>query len=113
MTHSYKNKAGAGSSDVVSLDAYRRAIGRSKTTMWRYRRMGLLETVNFLGKLYLTRGSIEKFENIIKSQEMSREPLGCIAMAIEARAASDDNATRNDSFDEDALDDWNEKEDID
>jgi len=62
---------------LVALDAYRKSIGRSKTSIWRYRRRGWLPTVNILGRLYLRRSDISKFETAAASGLLAVEPHGC------------------------------------
>jgi hypothetical protein len=73
-----------GASSLLSLTAYRRAIGLSKTTLWRYRRNGWLQCVNVLGKLYVTRESIAEFEARMLSGELAKEPHGCAALQAAA-----------------------------
>lgn len=64
---------------LVALDAFRKSIGRSKTSLWRYRRRGWLPTVNILGRLYLRRADIARFETAARSGLLTREPHGCAA----------------------------------
>lgn len=71
-------------SGVKSLSTYRRELGRSKTTMWRYRRNGWLKTINVLGKLYITRESIAEFEAMMRSGKLAKEPHGCAALQAAA-----------------------------
>ena len=71
-------------SGLVALAAYRRQLGLSKTTLWRYRRNNWLKTVNVLGKLYVTRESIAKFEARMLSGELAKEPHGCAALQAAA-----------------------------
>ena len=71
-------------SGVKSLSTYRRELGRSKTTLWRYRRNGWLKTINVLGKLYVTRESIAEFEAMMRSGELAKEPHGCAALPVAA-----------------------------
>lgn len=66
-------------SNLVSLTAYGRAINRSKATMWRYRKRGWLKPVNLLGKLYLTKQSIEEFEAKVLRGDFAKDPHGCAA----------------------------------
>jgi hypothetical protein len=66
-------------SGIISLDAYRKSLGRSKATLWRYRKNGWLRTTNCLGKLYLTREAIADFESKILSGELAKAPHGCAA----------------------------------
>lgn len=64
---------------LVALDAYRKSIGRSKTSIWRYRRRGWLPTVNILGRLYLRRSDISAFEAAAERGSLARPPHGCAA----------------------------------
>lgn len=50
---------------ITSLSVYRRQLGVSKTTLWRYRRNGWLKCFNVLGKL-------------------AKEPHGCAALQAAA-----------------------------
>jgi len=65
--------------DLVAFDCYRRSVGRSKTTFWRYRKSGWLHTVNILGRLYITRQAIQAFEAAAQRGELASEPTGCAA----------------------------------
>lgn len=67
-------KAVAG---ITSASVYRRQLGVSKTTLWRYRRNGWLKTINVLGKLYITREAIAEFEAMMRSGALAKEPHGC------------------------------------
>lgn len=67
----------ARAGDLVALDTYRRNIGRSKTTFWRYRKKGWLPTVNILGRLYLTESGIREFEAAARAGELARDPSVC------------------------------------
>jgi hypothetical protein len=71
--------------DLHAFDSYRRRVGRSKTTFWRYRRQGWLPTVNIHGRLYLTRAAIEEFEAAAKAGHLAREPAGCAAAHASAK----------------------------
>jgi hypothetical protein len=64
---------------ITSASVYRRQLGVSKTTLWRYRRNGWLKTINVLGKLYITRESIAEFEAMMRRGELAKEPHGCAA----------------------------------
>jgi len=54
--------ANNGTGQLVSYDAYLKSLDRTRTTGWRWRKIGLIETINVFGKLYVTRESIRKFE---------------------------------------------------
>ena len=64
---------------ITSLSVYRRQLGVSKTTLWRYRRNGWLKCFNVLGKLFVTRESIAEFEAMMRSGKLAKEPHGCAA----------------------------------
>lgn len=66
-------------SSLVSLSSYRRQLGRSKATLWRYRKLGWLKCVNVLGKLYVTREAIAEFEARVLNGDLAKEPHGCAA----------------------------------
>ena len=69
---------------ITSLSVYRRQLGVSKTTLWRYRRNGWLKTINVLGKLFVTREAIAEFEAMMCSGELAKEPHGCAALPAAA-----------------------------
>jgi hypothetical protein len=68
-------------SNLLALDAYRRELGRSKATIWRYRQKGWLTTVNVLGRLYVSREAVAAFERLINSGDLAKDPHGCAAKA--------------------------------
>ena len=49
-------------SNLFAFDEYLKGRNLTRTTGYRYRKQGLLETVNIFGRLYVTRQEIEKFE---------------------------------------------------
>ena len=69
---------------ITSASFYRRQLGVSKTTFWRFRRNGWLKTINVLGKLYITREAIAEFEAMMCSGELAKEPHGCAALQAAA-----------------------------
>jgi predicted DNA-binding transcriptional regulator AlpA len=46
---------------VVSLTAFAKALGISRTTAWRFRNRGLIRTCNISGRVYVFRESIAEF----------------------------------------------------
>jgi hypothetical protein len=66
-------------SNLLALDAYRKELGRSKATIWRYRQKGWLKTINVLGRLYVSREAVAAFERLINSGDLAKEPHGCAA----------------------------------
>ena len=80
MNSKFTQSTSEHASGLVAFTAYRRQLGLSKTTLWRYRRNNWLKTVNVLGKLYCTRESIAEFEAMMRSGELAKEPHGCAAL---------------------------------
>ena len=84
MNSKFTQSTSEHASGLDALTAYRRQLGLSKTTLWRYRRNNWLKTINVLGKLYCTRESIAEFEARMLSGELAKEPHGCAALAAAA-----------------------------
>jgi hypothetical protein len=84
MNSKFTQNTSEHASGLVALTVYRRQLGRSKATIWRYRRNNWLKTVNVLGKLYVTRESIAEFEAMMLSGELAKEPHGCAALQAAA-----------------------------
>ena len=59
-------------SQLFSFEDWLRGRGLTRTTGYRYRRDGLLQTVNIFGRLYITRDEIEKFERRAIAGEFSK-----------------------------------------
>jgi hypothetical protein len=60
---------------LVPLTRWAKEIGRTTSTLWRWRSTGWLVTVNVAGKLYLTVEEIERFNARAAAGEFSREPV--------------------------------------
>lgn len=58
--------------NLVLFNDLLRGLGRSESTGWRWRKEGLIATVNLCGKLYVTREEIRKFEARVISGEFSK-----------------------------------------
>ena len=86
MHAKFTQHADEPASALVSLDTYRRQLGRSKATLWRYRRNNWLKCVNVLGKLYVTRDAIAEFEAKALNGELAKQPHGCAAGSPAAAA---------------------------
>ena len=69
----------ASASNVVSLAAWRREIGISDTTAWRYCKAGWLHPLNIAGRPYLTRTDIADFEAKAAAGQFAKEPRGAAA----------------------------------
>ena len=61
-----------GPTNLFSFDGFLQGKGLTRTTGYRYRKQGLLATVNVFGRLYITRDEIEKFERRAIAGEFSR-----------------------------------------
>jgi hypothetical protein len=63
------------SADFISLQKWLVQVGISATTAWRWRRAGLLKTVNIYGRAYVTRQAREEFLTRAESGEFAQEPV--------------------------------------
>lgn len=52
----------AAQSRLTSFEYWLTSLGLTRTTGYRYRKQGLIQTTNIFGRLYVTREEIEKFE---------------------------------------------------
>ncbi len=48
--------------NLVAFDGWLESLDKTRTTGWRWRKEGLIKTVNIFGKLYITRDEIARFE---------------------------------------------------
>jgi predicted site-specific integrase-resolvase len=71
MTHA----PASNTSNLVAFDQWLASIGLTRTTGYRYRRQGLLNTVNIFGRLYITREEIARFEQRALNGEFARSVL--------------------------------------
>ena len=75
--------------NLVALDAwYKNGIKRSRQTVWRWRRKGLIKCKNVMGRLYIARDEIARFEAMIANGELAQDPSGCAAGSIEQPQAA-------------------------
>jgi hypothetical protein len=58
--------------DLVSFDEFLNQLGRTAITGWRWRRRGMIKTVDVLGRLYVSRGEIARFESRAARGEFAR-----------------------------------------
>ena len=56
----------------IALDKFIEQSGISAVTVWRYRRAGMLNTLNICGRLYLTRAEIKRFNERAASGEFAK-----------------------------------------
>jgi predicted site-specific integrase-resolvase len=61
--------------EIISLQKWLIQIGVSASTAWRWRRAGLLKTVNIYGRIYVTREARAEFLARAQSGEFAQEPV--------------------------------------
>ena len=66
-------QAANATSELVSLDHYLQALGRTRSTFWRWERQGFVSSVNILGRKFITRQEIARFEAAAVRGELARE----------------------------------------
>jgi hypothetical protein len=66
----------SGASQVVSLAVWRRELGISATTAWRYCKSGWLHPLNIAGRPYLKLSDIAEFEARAAAGEFAKPPSG-------------------------------------
>jgi predicted site-specific integrase-resolvase len=59
----------------VPLRRWAEQIGRTTSTIWRWRKFGWIEVVNIAGKLYISAQEVERFNTRAAAGEFSREPV--------------------------------------
>ena len=59
-------------SDLVALTKWLREIDKTAATGWRWRKLGYITTTNILGRLYVSREAIAKFERRAAAGEFSQ-----------------------------------------
>ena len=72
-THSIPSHETAG--NLVSFDGWINSLDKTRTTGWRWRKDGLIKSVNIFGKLYITREEITKFERRALAGEFYKEAI--------------------------------------
>lgn len=60
-------------SALVPLDRYLQSLGRSRSTFWRWQQKGLVKSVNVLGRNYITREEIKRFEDAAVSGTLAKD----------------------------------------
>ncbi len=56
----------------LALDKFIQQSGLSAVTVWRYRRAGMLRTLNICGRIYLTRAEIRRFNERAAKGEFAK-----------------------------------------
>ena len=62
--------------NLFAFDAFLRGRNLTRTTGYRYRRLGILETVNIFGRLYITLSEIQRFESRAIAGEFAKDLKG-------------------------------------
>jgi len=57
---------------VVSLSKWRKQIGVTHCTAWRWRKKGWLKTINIAGRQYLTQEAIDEFQRRAAAGEFAQ-----------------------------------------
>ena len=60
-------------SNLIAFDVWRRALGISPSTAYRYRERGIVTLVNVFGKLYIARDEIARFEARARLGEFAQQ----------------------------------------
>jgi hypothetical protein len=60
-------------SSLIPFDQFLKSIGRDRGTGYRYRRAGMVKTVNIFGRVYITAYEINRFIERAKSGEFARQ----------------------------------------
>jgi hypothetical protein len=58
----------------MSLDKFIEQTGLSAVTIWRYRKKGMLATVNICGRQYILRAEIARFNQRAAAGEFTKPP---------------------------------------
>jgi hypothetical protein len=58
----------------IPLDKFTEQSGLSPVTIWRFRRAGMLTTVNICGRHYVTRAEIRRFNERAAAGEFAKAP---------------------------------------
>ena len=69
-----ENKLAIDSEPPMALDKFIQESGLSAVTVWRYRRVGWLKTLNICGRHYLTRAEIARFNARAAAGEFAKQP---------------------------------------
>jgi hypothetical protein len=59
---------------MMSLDKFIEQTGLSPVTVWRYRKKGMLTTVNICGRHYILRAEIARFNERATAGEFAKPP---------------------------------------
>ncbi len=59
---------------IMSLDKFIQQTGLSAVTVWRYRKKGMITTVNICGRQYILRSEIARFNQRAAAGEFAKPP---------------------------------------
>lgn len=59
-------------SELVPFDEWLTSLGRSKVSGWRYRKQKLIQTVNLMGRIFVSRTAIAEFERRALAGEFAK-----------------------------------------
>jgi hypothetical protein len=62
------------SEPMMSLDKFSEQTGLSAVTVWRYRKKGMLRTVNICGRQYILRAEVARFNERTAAGEFAKPP---------------------------------------
>jgi hypothetical protein len=88
----------ASASDFFSLAAWRKKKGRSRSTIYRWRREGIIrkdDVRQLYGKLYISAEGIAHVDSLIASQEFAKPLHGCAAVSQSTREQQREDLSRN------------------
>jgi predicted site-specific integrase-resolvase len=60
---------------MMSLDKFIEQTGLSAVTVWRYRKKGMLTTVNICGRHYILRAEIARCNERAAAEEFAKNPI--------------------------------------
>jgi predicted site-specific integrase-resolvase len=88
----------AGASGFVSLADWRKKKGRSRSTIYRWRREGVIrkdDVRQLYGKLYISNEGIAHVDSLIGSQELAKPLHGCAAVSQSTREQQREDLARD------------------
>ncbi len=59
----------------IALDKFTEQSGLSPVTVWRFRRAGMLKTINISGRHYVLRSEIARFNMRAAAGEFAKKPI--------------------------------------
>jgi hypothetical protein len=65
-------RTGAPASPIILFRLFLDSLGVTAATGWRWRKLGWLKTLNLSGRIYITRGEIERFQERAASGEFAK-----------------------------------------